>query len=642
MPQSRQLASVMFTDIVGYTTLMGDDESNALDVLIKSRQLQQPIIEQLNGRWIKEMGDGVLASFSTAIDAVSAAIKIQEKCRKDENFQLRIGIHLGDVIFDNQDVFGDGVNIASRIQSIAKPGSIYVSESVNQIISNKKDIVSRFVRVEVLKNVKEAIRIYEVISSSPESSFQLPKNKETTAKKSIAVLPFVNMSNDPDQEYFSDGMAEEILNSLSHLKDLKVAGRTSSFQFKGRNIDLREVGEKLNVQTVLEGSVRKQSNRLRITAQLVNVEDGYHLWSEKYDRDMDDIFAIQDEIALSITEKLKLTLLDKERESIVKVSTRSTEAYELFLKGKFYINRRGSSILTGLNFAKQAVAIDPSYALAQAGLGYANLLTAVYSFSPGKALKTEMKVAAGTAIRLDDTLGEGYFTLAEYYTNFEWNWKEAKKNYLKSIELSPSYATSHSLYGMVQLGFVEGDFEGAEKHGHMAIKLEPLSAIDHADLAWTLHTAGRFEESLECAQIAMELDGNSFLAHRLTGLSYIALERYPEAIATLKYLNTMSNGHQHAVNSLIWAYCAAGNFTEAKSLMDELKKKAETEYIAGAYLGLSAAWMGDADAAMNYLERAFEDIDPILIHLKRTPSVPVALRKDQRFQDLMVRIGFPD
>ena len=254
MPQSRQLAAIMFTDIVGYTALMGNDEQKAFDLLKKNRELQKPIIEQFNGKWIKELGDGVMASFTTVSDAVNAAIKIQEACNTAREFQLRIGIHLGEVVFENEEEFGDGVNIASRIQAIAKPGSIYMSEAVQHNINNKKEINTRFIGEETLKNVNEPMKIYEIIVSRE----IIPAEK--APKKSIAVLPFVNMSNDPEQEYFGDGMAEEIINSLIHLKDLKVAGRTSSLQFKGRNFDLRELGQKLGVNTILEGSVRKQNN----------------------------------------------------------------------------------------------------------------------------------------------------------------------------------------------------------------------------------------------------------------------------------------------------------------------------------------------------------------------------------------------
>src|SRR5687767_2730126 len=326
MASTRQLAAIMFTDIVGYTALMYEDEEKAMRLLEKNRDIQKPLVEQHGGKWIKEVGDGVLASFLSVMDAVSCACSINQACEKVKGLRLRIGIHLGDVVFEDHDVFGDGVNIASRLQSLAPVGAIWISESVYKNITNKKGISSCFVREEALKNVKEPVRIYEVSIEDHACMHVMDSvtTHELTAdplEKSITVLPFVNMSNDPEQDYFSDGIAEETLNSLAHLKDLKVAGRTSSFQFKGKNIDISEIGKKLNVSNVLEGSVRKQGNILRVTAQLIKVEDGFHLWSERYDRNMDDIFAIQDEIALAITEKLKVMLLQNDREKIVKTYT---------------------------------------------------------------------------------------------------------------------------------------------------------------------------------------------------------------------------------------------------------------------------------------------------------------------------------
>ena len=649
MSQSRQLAAIMFTDIVGYTALMGEDEQKAFELLKKNRQLQKPLIEQNNGRWIKELGDGVLASFNTVSDAVNTAIKIQEACNLSKEFTLRIGIHHGEVVFEDDDIFGDAVNIASRLQALAPIGAIWISESIQNNVSNKKDIKTKFVRAEILKNVKEPVRIYEVITSNTEKEQQKTSITEkstgrTIPEKSIAVLPFVDMSSSHDQEYLGDGLAEEILNSLVHLKDLKVAGRTSSFQFKGAKVDLREVGEKLGVSTVLEGSVRKQGNRLRVTAQLISVADGFHIWSERYDRDMDDIFAIQDEIALAITEQLKITLLEKDREKITKTSTHNAEAYELYLKARFHLHRRGSSIVKGLEFSKQAIAVDPDYALAYANYSYANTLAAAYNFSSGNKVMKEVKQAAETAVKLDDSLGEAYFSLAYYYVCFEWKWEESKKNFRKAIELNPKFAQARSIYGMLCLGWVEGKFDEAEEQLQTAIKLEPLSAIDHADLAWTLLMANKFEKALAFAKTGIELDNSSFLSHRIAGLCYIVLHRYDEAIATFKYLVDVSNRHQQAINGLIWAYSSSGNLEEARKLNNELVRTSVVDSIGSAFFdfGLSAAYLGDLDAAFAALERACEDLDPHILTIKRAPYVPPSLRNDPRFQVLLDRIGFPD
>ncbi|GAA4431687.1 adenylate/guanylate cyclase domain-containing protein [Pontibacter saemangeumensis] len=646
MTRTRQLAAIMFTDIAGYTALMGSDEQKAFELLNQNRQLHKPLIERYGGRWIKEMGDGVLASFPTVTDAVSCACALVQGCGKVNGLCLRIGIHLGEVVFEDGDVFGDGVNIASRLQALAPPGGIWVSEAVYQNVANKKDISTKLVGEETLRHVREPVRVYQVqpMRHKPKPTEpDAPRNEPPKAAppKSIAVLPFVNMSNDPEQEYFSDGIAEEIINSLVHLKDLNVAGRTSSFQFKGKSTDLRELGLKLGVSTVLEGSVRKQGNRLRITAQLINVENGFHLWSEKYDRNMDDIFAIQDEIALAITEQLKVTLFGKDKELITKTYTQDAEAYELYLKGRFYISRRGGYTLIGLQNFKQAIALDPNYALAYAGYADAYLVCAAYGFFRGKDVMQEIRQAAETAIRLDSSLCEPYCSLGHYYPYFEWNWAESKRNFTKSLELNPRFAQAHSLYGLAYLAQVEGNFAEAERHGRIAVKLEPLSAIDHADLAWTLYYARKFEEALAFALTGVELDPYSFLSHRLAGLCYMALNRFEEAISTFKHLVKISNRHQQAVNGLIWAYCSNGDVEEANVLMDELKERAVTEYIGGSYVGLSAAHLGDLDTAFHYLEQACDDREPYIIQLNHSPSVPALLREDPRFQKLLDRIGFP-
>src|SRR6476659_10548877 len=288
-------------------------------------------------------------------------------------------------------------------------------------------------------------------------------------------------------------MAEEILNSLSHLKDLKVAGRTSSSQFKGKNIDLREVGEKLGVGTVLEGSVRKQGNKLRITAQLINVRDGFHLWSEKYDRNLDDIFAIQDEIALAITEKLKVILFEKEKAIITKNFTQNTEAYEHYLRGRFYLNKR--FLRHSLEQFQSAVKVDPGFAKAYAGLADAYLILGIYNFLPAKEAMPKVKESIDAALQLDNSLCEPYCSLGLYYASFEWNWQEAKKSFLKSLQLNPRYTQSHIWFGHYYLTWVEGRFEEGEKHLNTAIELEPFSAICYITRFAVLFAAGKFEEA---------------------------------------------------------------------------------------------------------------------------------------------------
>ena len=372
MSQSRQLAAIMFTDIVGYTALMGEDEQRAFDLLKKNRSVQRPIIEKYNGRWLKEIGDGVLASFSTVSDAVYCAATIQKTCEDHPDLKLRIGIHLGEVIFEENDVFGDGVNIASRLEPLAPIGGILVSESVHCNLGNKTNIASTFVREELLKNVKEPIKIYSVQvegvepmviaeqSAAPKqappkvrnsrkiafaaatvliilllSYFLYPNFDTETATlepqlasvdKSIVVLPFTNLSSDPEQEYFSDGMMEEILNHLVKIEDLKVISRTTAMQYKGTAKSVHEITEELNVATALEGSERKDGDQIRITVQLIEGDRDTHLWSESYDRQLTDIFAIQSDVAQLIAQVLQAEISPEMNISIESQPTSNLEA----------------------------------------------------------------------------------------------------------------------------------------------------------------------------------------------------------------------------------------------------------------------------------------------------------------------------
>ncbi len=638
MPQTRQLAAIMFTDIAGYTALMGDDEQAAFELLKQNRELQKPLIEKYSGKWIKEIGDAVLASFSTVTDAVLCAIEIQHSSQQFPKLQLRLGIHQGEVVFENEDVFGEGVNIASRLQALAPVGGIWISESVYKNVSNKKGISAKFIREEVLKNVKNPVKVYEVITGSSKNSNNHQPTKNIL-EKTIAVLPFVNMSNDPEQEYFSDGMAEEILNSLSHLKDLKVAGRTSSFQFKGKNIDLKEVGEKLHVHNVLEGSVRKQGNRLRITAQLINLEDGFHIWSEKYDRDMDDIFAIQDEIALAITEKLKIILLGNDREIITKSHTQNTAAYELYLKGRFYLSKRGKSIFTALKYFKEAIDVDPEFAIAYAGYADANILLAFYSLKPGIEIMNEVKQAAEKAIQLDPSLCEPYASLGFYYTALERNWQEGKKYFDKSLELNPNYVFANYSYALHYYLYAKGNIMEAKKLVYKALKLEPLSAVVHAVYGIILFAEHKFEEAISICKAGIELDANSFLCYRCLIFSFKAMKNYDEAIETAQYLINLTNRHPHALTDLIFIYRETGRFEEAKILMNELKMRATHEFMASTYMGLCSVSIDDMEDAYAYFEKALIEHDPMLITFKNIEYIDF-LKGDQRFQKLLEKIGF--
>ncbi|HET9825193.1 MAG TPA: hypothetical protein VFP87_07665, partial [Chitinophagaceae bacterium] len=463
----------------------------------------------------------------------------------------------------------------------------------------------------------------------------------TKKSKSIAVLPFINMSNDPEQEYFSDGMAEEILNSLSHVKDLKVAGRTSSFQFKGKNMDLREVGEKLGVTTVLEGSVRKQGNRLRISTQLINVADGFHLWSEKYDRNLDDIFAIQDEIALAITENMKIILLEKEKEIIIKAYTQNTEAYECYLKGRFFLNKR--YLFQSLEQFHKAINIDPEFAKAHAGLADAYAILGFYNLLPAKEVMPKAKQAAEMAIRLDNSLCEPYCSIAMYFECYDWNWEKAKSNFLKSIQLNPRYVQSHVWFGHYYLSWVEGKFEEGERHLDIAIELEPHNAMCYINKYAVVFTAGKFEEAFLIAKRGYEMDVDSLIGIRIMGLAHLYRGEFAEATPHLELASKLSNYAAFNQVDLINLYTSMGSLEKARAVMEDLKQRLrDGKYVSLCIMSFAAGFLGDFDEAMSWLETAYEEHDAYLCILKYYPFMPGKLRQVSRFKTLMSKMNFPE
>ena len=444
--QERRLAAIVFTDIVGYTALMGSDEDRAFEVLRKNREIHSKCIEQFHGTLIKEMGDGMLISFNLASEAVRCSIEIQKAC-KAQHIPLKIGIHEGEMVFEGADVLGDGVNVASRIQDGAEEGCILISGSVYRDIKNKADIRAEYLGERSFKNVDEPFKVYEVTQGEVNFETKLGLHSIRKRGRSIAVLPFVNMSADPGNEYFSDGLSESIINSLTKIRDFKVVARTSAFSFKGKNADIREIGQQLNVDHVLEGSVQKSGGRIRITAQLIHVADGYHLWSERFDRTLDDIFAVQDEISVSIVEHLKLEILGGEKFQLLKRHTNNPQAYNHYLKGRFFYNKRTEEYLkSSIDCYEQALKEDPEFVLPYTGLSDSYLALGFYHVMNFKEAGLKSKHYALRGLELDRNIGETHTTYATNILCFDWRWADAEREYLEAIRLSPSNVEAHHMY----------------------------------------------------------------------------------------------------------------------------------------------------------------------------------------------------
>ena len=650
MPQSRQLAAIMFTDIEGYTAIMQQNEQDAIILKDRHREILKTEHEKFNGRIIQYYGDGTLSIFHSAVQAVQCALAMQQTFCKLPLVPVRMGLHIGDIIINDDNVFGDGVNLASRIESLGVAGSVLISDKINDELHNHPNLKTTSMGIYQFKNIDRLVEVFALdheglVKPIPNSLKGKTEEKKTTnarplQEKSIAILPFINMSNDPEQEYFSDGIAEEILNSLSHLKDIKVAGRTSSFQFKGKNIDLRKVGQKLGVKSVLEGSVRKQNNRLRVTVQLINVEDGFHLWSERYDREMDDIFAIQDEIALSVTEKLKVTLLDSEKAIITTSHTDNKEAYDLYLKGRFYWNKRGAGLKKGLECFLQSAEIDPEFSLAHAGIADTYALFAFYSIMPPHVVVPKARHAAQTAIELNPTRAEPYTMLAYITTFYDWNWAEAKIQFERAIAINASYAPAHYWYSNY-LSWVKKDYDHSTQEGNKAIELDPLISHSHSSLSTVYLCFGKYEEALNSSQTAIDIDPHSFISYSCLSMALYGLGKYDEAIEASKLSVTFSGRHQYPLLELSWLYYKGDNIDEAQNILDELILRSKTEFISGLSLSVAAYASKNYDMSFEFLEQAFKERASFLVLIDAYPFFSF-IKNDPRFQPFLKRMNFPE
>ena len=645
MPQTRQLAAIMFTDIVGYTSLMGADERKAFDILRKNRQLQKRIIADFSGSWIKELGDGVLASFNTATNAVACAKNIQAACDDIADFKLRIGIHLGEVVFEDNDVFGDGVNIAARLQALAPIGGIYMSETVFRNIENKEGMDTEFLKEVNLKNVKHPVKVYELRTNGKhgeESHHEAEFEKVgAVSEKSIAVLPFVNMSNDVEQEYFSDGISEEIINSLVQVPELKVTGRTSAFSFKGKNEDLRLIGEKLGVSKILEGSVRRSGSRIRITAQLIEASNGFHLWSQKFDREFSDIFAVQDEISQAIAEQLRLKLVKPEAVS-VKSSVPDMESYNLFLKGRFYWSKRTrEGLKKSIEYFEAAIEKDPGYAPAYAAMSDSySLLCAYHILAPEDSILKARSIAKKAA-EIDPFLAEAYEAMGHVEFLYDWNWKKATEYYEKAIKLNSHYATALQRHALLLTLF--NKVPQALEQIMQAVNNDPLSLVINTDVALIYFIQKNYQLAIEKCTTVLDIDPNFILALFVTGLAHEQLNDHDAAITYFQRACDVYGENTIVRGALIHALGIAGRKAEAEKLFEELMNLPGSLYIspytiATAYLALSKT-----DDALEWLEKAVDTRSVWLIHLhmKFDPRLNV-IRHHERFRALLEKMSLHD
>jgi serine/threonine-protein kinase len=459
---------------------------------------------------------------------------------------------------------------------------------------------------------------------------------------SIAVLAFTDMSAAKDQDWFCDGIAEEILNALTPLKGLRVAARTSAFSFKGKGDDLRTIGEKLNVTTVLEGSVRRAGDRVRITVQLSDAQNGYQLWSERYDRELKDIFDVQDEIAKATAERLRVTLVGGKDDRLVEQATTNIEAYQLYLKGRALVDRRGANVPAGLELLRKAVDLDPGYALAWAGVADALTVMAYSGAARGSESKPEAMAAARRSIELDPASAVGHTSLACATLLYENDRAAAKRWFERALELNPSHAMGRCWYGNFYLGCARGDFERAIPEVRRALDSDPLSAYVTMTLGFCLFTAGRLDEAIDTCRRATHLDPESFVSQWALGIALGLAGRFDEAYSTLDAAAQMSGRHPLSLVGLAGVFGLWGKLAEARAVHRELMDRASQRYVSPAHLALTADAAGDREEAMVFARRAWDEREPSFILWARHFPQYCALHSDPRFATILREMDSPE
>jgi serine/threonine protein kinase/Flp pilus assembly protein TadD len=485
------------------------------------------------------------------------------------------------------------------------------------------------------QSAEEVARELEQIA--PLSGSGIARREGVVSGASIAVLPFANLSSEADSEYFSEGLTEELIHALSRLPNLHVVSRTSAFEFKAKPQDVRRIGEKLRVSTVLEGSVRKSGQKLRVSVQLVSAADGYCLWSQRFDEEMKDVFEIQDEIARTIADTLKVELGRDGADALARRRTTNLEAYDLYLRGRFHWNKRGGEgFAKALECFEAALIEDPNYAAAYSGIADYHIAVASWGLEPPGVAWKKAKAAASRALEIDETLSEAHASMGTIRMWYEWNWKEAEREFQRAIELNPGHPNGHVQYNLLLVQ--TGRFEEAEREIRAALAADPLSVSMHAYYAGVFHYRRDYDRSLVECQKALELDPDDIELHVVRGLNYEQKGMFEQAIAELERARELSGNNPLILGPLGSCYGGSGQKARAMQLIAELDRVAQQTYVPPITWAMIYLGMKEKDQAFDWLEKAAEARDVLLCYLGAGPIYD-SIRNDPRYGELLKRLG---
>lgn len=636
------LAAVMFADIVGYSKMMQEDEQNAKFLRDRQRAVIKGLLLQYHGEVMQYYGDGTLLMFGSALDAVNCARDIQKELKKQPLVPLRIGIHIGDVMYDDEGIYGDAVNIAARVQALGISGSVMLSGKVVDEIKNQPGFRLESFGQHELKNIYMPVGIYALADdgfSVPDQSYV--QRLTGTKPKSIAVLPFNNFSPETDNEYFSDGITEEIINALTKIKDLQVASRTSVFTYKNEVKDVREIGKELNVSTVLEGSVRKAGNRFRVTAQLINADDGFHIWSDNFDGELQDIFTVQDEIARKIVDKLEDSFSLQDQKNIYESSTDSVEAYNYYLQGLYYWNKRTpEAIYKAIDYFDRAISECDTYINALAFLANCYTYLGTIGHMPGERAFMIAEKYALRAIELNNSRADSYIALGYVNLLFKWDFDSAEANFRKAITMEPDNSEARQALSLYYR--IIGDYDRMLDQAEAAVKIDPLSLPALLESGRAHCVLGNFEKALNAFNEALELDPLFRSAYEGKAMVYMSKKKYEKALRMIKKYAKLIDSKYGGASQLAYVFAEMGDMALAEENLNRMKEreKEEPNHNLSIDFAMIYAVLGNKDLAFDYLQKA---VDVKLGSVLLIHSLPFMqeLKDDPRYEKMVDQIGLP-
>jgi adenylate cyclase len=645
--EHRRLAAIMFTDMVGYSALAQADEAAALRVLDRHNRVLRPVFARYGGREIKTVGDAFLVEFESALEAVRCAIDLQRSLHdynaaspEEWRIRIRVGIHVGDVVPSNGDVLGDAVNIASRIQPLADPDGISLTQQVYDQVQNK--VAAAFVRLPAreLKNIRTPVTVYRVVQPWIADGSGLAAGAATPGRH-LAVLPLANISPDPGDAYFADGLTEELITALSQVPDLTVIARTSVMPYKAETKPIHQVGAELGVDTILEGSVRKAGNRLRITLQLVDVATQGHIWADSYNREIDDIFAVQTDVAGRTAEALRIELARRDVPAPPARPPPNPAAYDLYLRGLVaaaaphhgtpeYHRALGEAI----RYFEEATKLDPTFA--EPFASWAHLLVVAAGDSlPMREVMPRARALAAEALRLDPDSSDAHVALANIAFQSDHDWQRAETEFRRAIALNPSNVSAHQFLALMLIAL--GRFDEAKELARRAIRLDP-GGSHRMTLGLVDLSAGNFDEAI--AAIEQDADPHaSSPGHEVGwGMFYLAAGRRDEALRIADAPFDSPDGDTRFDHALLQALL--GRPDEARAVAAEAERGAATSYTSATHLAMLYATIGEKSRALDLLERDFREGDAVLWLYYRGIWFE-SIRTEPRFLALLRQYGLP-